>query len=466
VIRMAFDPDSEGMSGIGQFRDQFAGMGPMVVTAVETIQGVIERVWPILTRAFDVITQAAEATFPLLATAGQIAFEVIGSIVEHVAPVVERALGFITREVIPPLQEAFAAIAAWVQENWPLISSVIDAAAQAIGAAFSAILAVLEAVWPVIVRIGEVVLPALGVAMQVLLPVLGTLLEVFSAVFTGIGEAVRFVVEDVITPIIDLIVGHFQEHVQPAFEDFGEAWTGIWETVSGVFETIWNGILSFIGEVVGNIIGVIASVMEAAAGIPGPWQEGAKDTAKALRGMEADAKTWGDNTTKTMRGSMQTMEKDARYYAGRTALAWGSEFASYSDELAANVAQAMKAPAGVLAAFSPPRHPMNPMRNIGVFAMRTADAYGDAFASRGGRIAEAVRRALEPAAGILEPDIHGSFVGSNERMLNATLEVRVTGDPAAIAALPGGAEGVAAELRKGIDATGFLRLLQHEVAIR
>jgi len=277
------------------------------------------------------------------------------------------------------------------------------------------------------------------------------------------------VIEDVIGFIVDVVEGvirFFTEDFVLAIENVGVTWGQIWTAVGGFFEGLWNGILQFFGGVVGTIIGVIANVAEAAAGIPGPWQEGARQQAAALRGMQANVETWGTEVNRSAVTSYETMRRNAADYAGRTGDAWAAAFEGRAQVIANAVARGLEPARGILRATSPPESPRNPLHDIDLWAGRTADAYGEAFAARGGAIAAAVRSALAPAADVLKPDIQGSFVGSNTQVVSAMLDVRISGDPAAIAALPGGAAGVAAELRRGLDMTGMLRELRHDVSIR
>lgn len=91
------------------------------------------------------------------------------------------------------------------------------------------------------------------------------------------------------------------------------------------------------------------------------------------------------------------MRDNASIWGGKTAAAWGDAFAASSLGIAADVSTGLQGARNVLQAFSPPRHPMNPLRDIGKWAERTAQAYGEHFEMMKPRIAANVAGTLSLA---------------------------------------------------------------------
>jgi hypothetical protein len=449
-----------------RMEDEFADQGAfgLLASAIAFVVETAQRMIPILVSAFESALAIGQAVFPVLADIATIAVQAIGMIVEEVAPVIERAFAFLATEVIPPLQRAFAAIHEWIVANWPAISKVIAAAAGAIGTALSVIISVLEVLWPIIVRVGEVVLPILGAALSALLPILETLFTVFDRVFGDIGTVVTFVIENVVRPVVEAVIGWFEGTFVPAIEFVGEVWGAVWGAVGSFFRDLWNGILRFFGGIVGTIIGIVKNLMGVAASIPGPWQDGAKAAQAALAGMEADVRSWGTDTSGTLTRSYAEHRRLSKEGAANTAKAYGDAFAAQASYIAGMVAKGLEPARGLVYATSPPPDPRSPFHKIDEFAASTAEAYGDAFAARGQYIAAAVQNALGGARELLTPNLNGTI--GTSRTLEAHIVFEVRDPTGALAHVPGGAAGVAHELQRGFDATGLLLQLRHQMEVR
>lgn len=434
LIATIFDDPSQ----IGDFGDQFAGMGGLVVSAVEFIQSAIEQAWPILLSAFESALQIAQAVFPVIMDVATAAFTAIGDVVDAVAPVVTDALTWISEEVVPPLLEVFEGLHAWIVENWPTISAIIDTAAQIIGGALEAVINVLKVLWPIVVEIGRVVIPIIGAAFEAVLPFIQGFLEVLSG-----------------------LIDWLNQNFMPAVETVGAAFAAVWEAVGGFFTGLWNGLLQVVGTIVGTMIGIIKNIIGIAADIPGPWQEGAQKMRDSLEDMEEAAKTWGKDTDTTLTSSYEEQRRKAGYYGSLTAQAYANSFADSGDYLAQKIATMQATGMRYMEAASPPKY--GPFARIDEWGANTAEAYAEAFGAKGRDLARYVASMQEEAQRALQPDVGANV--SSTRTIEAVLRLKIEGDPEVVRAIPGGAAGVSEALTKMIDATGLLRSLRHEVLV-
>lgn len=410
MLVMLFDPNGEGVGGMGEFADEFGGFG-------ETVGAIVT---------------GLVAYFEIVREAWSLVWQILGEVLQTVAPIIGEAIGWIVAEVIPPLMAMFEAVGKWVEDNWPMIGSIIERAAKIIGT-------VIAALWPIIQQIAEVALPILGAAFSAILPFIDTLLGAVQG-------------------IIDFFVDVFG----PAIGVAAEAFTVVWEAVAGFFTGLWNGILSFLGDVVGAIIGVIEAVVGVAAGIPGPWQEGAIDMKDSLGDMKESVESWGDEVEVTLTDDMAEQREIVRTGGANAAIAYADGWSGQGTYLNTRVGAYLGKALPLLEGFSPPKE--GPFRDVDKWGANIADTFAEGFGSRGQALAAVVQDtlALTRQGFAVDPQ----FAISGERVVDARLVVEVSDPGGALAGLPGGAQAVAGVLRQGIEATGLLRNLQHAVAIR
>lgn len=109
---------------------------------------------------------------------------------------------------------------------------------------------------------------------------LGEAMEKVGSVMARIGDAVIPVLADAFVFLIDTVGA-----VAPVFE-----------SVFGIVGTVVGAAFDVVKGAVGGIIGAIRNVMDLAAQIPGPWQEGARAIAAELDGMQNSVESWGKAT--------------------------------------------------------------------------------------------------------------------------------------------------------------------------
>lgn len=352
VMRQVGQIFSQVIAGIGAAFDDNGQAATGFGAVIQSVAGVVKTV-----------IDAWVANWPMIQEVVGRVMDVVGKIISTTVPIVSAALSWIVTNVLPPLLEAFNAIATWVQQNWPTISSIIQTAAGIIGDA-------IRILWPIIEQTARIVLPILGAAFSVIGPIIATLLKIVKG-FTGW-------LADTMIPIITGV---------------GRTFSTIWTVVGGIFSGIWNGMLQVLGNIVGTMIGIIKNVVGIAASIPGPWQEGAKQQRDALEDMESAARSWGRNTTSTMTNTFDDQLALAKRYGANTGQAYADGLGSTGGYLAQTVYDYTAKARAILAASSPPG-PQSPLHDIDTWGARTAEAYAEGFASRGATLRRAIADTL------------------------------------------------------------------------
>jgi hypothetical protein len=173
---------------------------------------------------------------------------------------VGQAIGWVVANVLPAFQRGVAAVASWVQANWPTISSiakqVFGAVSNAISVAARIIANVVTTVWPILMRIADVLFPLIGKGASVLL----TTVDVSFKLLGGVFRVLSTVAHAVSTAI-----------------------KTTWKTLTGVFDAVSAGIKTAVkvaSNVINGLLGVVKTVTDAIAGFFG-WITGNTAQAKA-----------------------------------------------------------------------------------------------------------------------------------------------------------------------------------------
>lgn len=144
-------------------------------------------------------------------------------------------------------------------------------------------------------RLGEVILPIASTIMPMLADALVGVVEGISVVVKGIGEFYQSTkgLWDILFGFAGFVAGALIQGLGQFADTVGQ--------VFGVMQTVIGTVLDVIKFAIGGIIGAIRNVMEAAAQIPGPWQESAAAMAVTLDGMQAKVESFGQDTVTSMR---------------------------------------------------------------------------------------------------------------------------------------------------------------------
>jgi hypothetical protein len=140
-------------------------------------------------------------------------------------------------------------------------------------------------------RIGSAILPVAGKLVPMLadafIGILDVIGDVIAAVQAWLDENKLLV--DILGTLAQFSIGMLISMLQYL--------ANIVSWAFGVFGDVVSAVASIVRPILEAIIGTIRNVMDVAAEIPGPWQDSAKTMRDTLRSMEEDAKHWGEKTT-------------------------------------------------------------------------------------------------------------------------------------------------------------------------
>lgn len=182
-----------------------------------------------------------------------------------------------------------------------------------------------DAIGGVFRSIGKLLLPAAKAFVDILIPIVNGVSKFIDGLSgttkatgplnTIMNNAVR--IWSSLFGIVGDLVGWLGPRLAPAFTIVGTAVNAVvtvWATLSDAFMWFIDTIAPAVGTVMGaigsafdtfqrtigdlaaTVIGVVATVAEAAAAIPGPWQEGATAVATTLNAMKTEVDAWGEST--------------------------------------------------------------------------------------------------------------------------------------------------------------------------
>lgn len=139
-------------------------------------------------------------------------------------------------------------------------------------------------------RVGQVLMPLANTVMPMVADAMVAIVEGIGSVISGIGawvdqnQGLMGVLGALADIIGTVLVATFQTLAVTA------------EAAFTVVSTVVGGVFDVVKAAVSGIIGAIRNVMDIAAQIPGPWQEGAAAVSATLDGMQASVESWGTAT--------------------------------------------------------------------------------------------------------------------------------------------------------------------------
>lgn len=191
----------------------------------------------------------------------------MGAVIDEVMDQVGVLFLDLAMTILPIVADAFAAVAAWVQENWPTIQTIFETVMAAIGDAFKivsdAITNLIDVVWPpledafnwltndgknlepILAAIGIVIMAAVVPAVVALVTSLGPLLLAIGAVIAIVAVLVKAWMED---------------------------WGGIRTTLMKVWkaiEPIFNTVVKWLGETIPKVVDALVPVFQTAFSVIG-----------------------------------------------------------------------------------------------------------------------------------------------------------------------------------------------------
>lgn len=221
--------------------EAFSAFSAWVMENGPLIQGIFDTVF---TALFAVIT---DFVLPALSALGQLLMWAG----EVVVPIIASAIQWISDNVLPALTEAFNAVVTWVSANWPTISRIVGAVANAVQIAFNVIAAVIKFVWPIVEAVAKVLFPIVGAAASALLTVIDGAFKTIGDIWQTAADVAKTIVEAIST----------------AFDGLKGFFTGLWDAIGGAFRGGINVVIDLINGLIRFLNGIRIEIPE--IGIPG-----------------------------------------------------------------------------------------------------------------------------------------------------------------------------------------------------
>lgn len=243
------------------------GAGEAAGDFARTSDGLANQQRIMAARFDDLKTRIGTALIPVVLRAAAV-FQ------DDVIPALEVAADFISRN----LQPVIASVVAFIQDNWPQISTTIGEVMGRVRAVIEAVVIVVSAIWrqfgdtitTVVVSAFGAVRAIVEVTLNVIKGVIDTVTAVIRGDWGAAWNAIRQLVVDVFNGLRD--------YVTNVLGIIRAVITSQLQVVVGVFSTAWNGIRSAasdalrfvgdqIGQIPGRILGVVGAVASAARGV-------------------------------------------------------------------------------------------------------------------------------------------------------------------------------------------------------
>lgn len=228
---------------IGESIDFFVkNVLPVLIAGFEFVS---ETIVPLIQDAFDTISNDAvpalsEAFAWITETVIPALGDVFTWIVENVLPPVMSMINTVTQVILPALGEAFGGVVSFVQENWPLISTIVGGVASFIKEAVTIIANVFNWLWPIIVAVARELFPKISAAVKLVLEVVTAVFSALGTVWTQAKDAVDKLVKGV---------------------------TRAFELLKIGVSTVWNAIVGVVKGAINSVIGAVNGMIRALNGI-------------------------------------------------------------------------------------------------------------------------------------------------------------------------------------------------------
>lgn len=219
----------------GFFEEVWAQIEPIISTAIEAIQGHVEKLTPII-QDIGVVAGEVVAWF-------QANWPMIQATVQQVFSVIASVIGAVVGAVVPFITQQFGVVVDWVVANWPLIKDTISTVLNAVWSVVQVVLNLIQTFWN-----------AHGAA------ILNYVTLSWESIKTVISTAIN-VVLSVIKAVMQMITGD---------------WEGAWETIKGIGESVWNAIKTVVQNQINQMLGFLKTDLATVTRIFKDTFEGAK----------------------------------------------------------------------------------------------------------------------------------------------------------------------------------------------
>ncbi|RLP70867.1 hypothetical protein D9V30_00060 [Mycetocola reblochoni] len=233
-----------------------AALAPVVQGLLSQLGPIFEQLAPVLGQIGQllggVLVQAVTALAPLFTELVTMLLNLAGQVLPVLLPVLTalgQLLSSVFAAVLPVISSLFSAL-------MPIIQVIADLLAAVLTPVLQALQPIFDALTPVLTFLAQLIGAVLVEAINVLSPILewlaGVLGDVLGPAITALG--------DMLSGLIDFIVGVFTGDWEKAWEGITSFFTGLWEGLVGIVKGVVNGIIDLINGAIGGINDIAGAV--------------------------------------------------------------------------------------------------------------------------------------------------------------------------------------------------------------
>lgn len=254
--------------------------GPMIAKFLEPIGQAISDILPTVLQLWtqlspvSILFKALQPVLPLLGQAiAQLAeplgmiVQMFGSLVAQIMPILMPILVQIITVFTQILAAVIPVVASLVEGLMPIFVALIPIVLQIVEAILPLVSVLLDSLMPIIESLLPLFGPdGLGGVIAALAPIIAALLPPILGVvqmIAGLLLPIIKAITDVLSGLIDFLVGAFTGDWEKAWGGIVKIFSGIWNGILGIAEAAINGVIDLINGIIGGINGI-----SGALGIP------------------------------------------------------------------------------------------------------------------------------------------------------------------------------------------------------
>ncbi|WP_270485659.1 transglycosylase family protein [Gordonia jacobaea] len=257
-------------------------LSAVLQTVGTALTGLVQGLAPAIGPLGEAFASLIAAAAPLVPLVGQVIGQLVGAfapvlqqIFAALAPVISSLVGAlqpVLAQLIPIIAQVGQTIGSYLVQMLnmlaPLLPQIVGAISQLLGALlplippllqvamslFPSLVQIIGALLPVVVQVIGILTQLVGIIVPILIPVIQLLGEIIGAVFAGIATAIKWAVENVITPALKWLTDRFEDvknGVTTVVKWIGDKWDGFVDLmkalpgkVTSALSGLWDGVKS------------------------------------------------------------------------------------------------------------------------------------------------------------------------------------------------------------------------------
>lgn len=244
----------------------------LVITLLPMVAQIIAAILPVvstlLTTVISLITQILPVITQIVTTLLPVIFDIITQLMPVITQIVT-ILSNLFVAIMPIISQVIA-------EILPLITTIIDVIAQAVESVLpilmviiNTIVSIIEKMIPTIIKIVSIVATVISNIIQIVTPIISfigdliaTIYQLILPVYEFISNLIMGILDNIILPIVDIILGVVQNIHQGISEKI-ENIKNIVSTIKNTFSTIFNNIYKTVKSIMDKVCSVFKTVFSA-----------------------------------------------------------------------------------------------------------------------------------------------------------------------------------------------------------